>query len=208
MSAKTAPTLIQQFSDLFNAYKRSLGDYHDAKLGGDSARAAGVCDESLEALRCFCRDVGMLMRPPRPPRRVVHRSQPGYDQDAYDAHCEAVQEFGNDAGAWLAERAEQPKGEQPRPAVCHSEDFRGARWYGTDYTFTPYQAACVKVLWAAWESGSPVLSQSTILDRAGSDGSKLRDVFDKGKHPAWETMIVAAERKGAYRLAEPAARPL
>ena len=53
-----------------------------------------------------------------------------------------------------------------------------------------------------------MLSQSTILDRAGSDGSKLRDVFDKGKHPAWETMIVAAERKGAYRLAEPAARPL
>jgi len=88
--------------------------------------------------------------------------------------------------------------------VSHSADFRSVRWFGTEYVFTPTQAACVRVLWGAWEEGSSVVSQTTILDKADSRGARLRDVFEKGKHPAWKTMIVDGGRKGAYRLADPA----
>jgi hypothetical protein len=89
----------------------------------------------------------------------------------------------------------------PNVEVAHSEDFRSVRWCGRDYNFTPMQASCVRVLWEAWENGSPVVGQAHIIDRAGSAGSRLQDVFEKGKHPAWGTLIIKA-KKGAFRLAE------
>jgi len=98
---------------------------------------------------------------------------------------------------------QQPAPATPRPEISHADDFRSVRWYGTEYIFTPTQAACVRVLWEAWERGSPVVGQASILEAADSTGSRLRDVFEKGMHPAWGTMIVPA-RKGAFRFAEPA----
>jgi len=86
----------------------------------------------------------------------------------------------------------------------HSSDFRSVTWIdGNDYEFTPTQAACVAVLWRNWEKGTPVLSGIEILDQAGSSGDRLDNVFSKGRHPAWQTMIVKAN-KGSYRLAPPA----
>jgi hypothetical protein len=92
----------------------------------------------------------------------------------------------------------------PPADVSHSDDFRSVRWYGTDYVFTPTQAACVRVLWEAWERGTPVLGQDSILEHqdVGSAASRLYDVFQKGKHPAWGKMIVSP-RKGAFCLAKP-----
>jgi hypothetical protein len=60
------------------------------------------------------------------------------------------------------------------------------------------------VLWAAWENKTPVLSEETILEQAGSEGSRLRDVFKekRGMHRAWGTMIVEAG-KGRFQLHEP-----
>jgi len=72
---------------------------------------------------------------------------------------------------------------EPAADVFHSADFRSARWYGTDYVFTATQAACVRVLWEAWKSGAPAVGQSFVLEAADSTGSRLRDVFRKGKHP-------------------------
>jgi hypothetical protein len=93
---------------------------------------------------------------------------------------------------------------RPRPVdTSHSEDYRSVRWFGTDYVFTPAQAACVRVLWGAWERGSPVLSQAHILEAADCTGSRLRDVFEKGKHPAFNAMI-KSPRKGAFCLTNPA----
>jgi hypothetical protein len=97
-------------------------------------------------------------------------------------------------------------GEQPDPTklasdVAHSSDFRSVRWFGEQYSFTTMQAACVEVLWRNWEQGTPALSEITILDGAGSAGERLRDVFKKGKHPAWGTMITPAG-KGAFQLAK------
>ena len=86
--------------------------------------------------------------------------------------------------------------------VAHSTDFRSVRWFGERFTFTTTQAACVQVLWRNWKQGTPVISEVTVLDDAGSAGDRLRDVFDKGKHPAWGTLIKPAG-KGAFCLAEP-----
>jgi len=102
--------------------------------------------------------------------------------------------------------ANPPSPPPPPPPIegaSHSEDFRSVRWCGTEYAFTTMQAACVQVMWQSWERGAPEMSQVIILEDAGSASERLRDVFDKGKHTAWGTMIVAG-RKGAFRLAKPA----
>jgi hypothetical protein len=88
--------------------------------------------------------------------------------------------------------------------VGHSADFHSVRWHGQDFTFSHQQAAVVRLLWTAHENGTPDLSQETLLDKSGSSGGRLRDVFKEanGTHPAWSTMIVES-RKGVFRLSEP-----
>ena len=88
------------------------------------------------------------------------------------------------------------------PPARHSCDFISVHWYGTDYTFTPNQANCVEELWKAWTNGTPEVADGTLVQKAGlGDNQRLRDVF-KG-HPAWRTMIVRGERRGAVRLSPP-----
>ena len=70
------------------------------------------------------------------------------------------------------------------------------------YVFTHAQAACVKVLWRNFENGTPVISEQTILVESGSLSDHLSDVFEKGRHLSWKTMIVAGEKKGTCRLSE------
>jgi hypothetical protein len=93
-----------------------------------------------------------------------------------------------------------------------SDDYTSADWFGTRYTFAKgNQAASVRVLAEAFQSGGHSLSQETIRERIGSNADKfdLRKVFrSKGRnggykqHPAWGTMI-RQDGKGAYRLAPP-----
>jgi hypothetical protein len=83
----------------------------------------------------------------------------------------------------------------------HSPDFRSILWFGTSYSFTSGQAACVKQLWQAWQSGAPEIGQGVVLDNAGMESSRLVDIF-KG-HLAWGTVIVPGGTKGAYRLQPP-----
>lgn len=85
--------------------------------------------------------------------------------------------------------------------VEHSPDFRSVIWSGTRHSFTANQAACVRVLWEAWEKRTLDLAVATILEAAESDSQRLSHVF-RG-HGAWRTMIVAGERRGTYRLSEP-----
>ena len=82
----------------------------------------------------------------------------------------------------------------------HSADFRSAVWNGQLHAFTDRQAAVVKSLWEAWELGTPEMSQASLLEGSESTAERLRDLFRSSS--AWGTMIVAGERKGAYRLAE------
>lgn len=91
-------------------------------------------------------------------------------------------------------------------APAHSDDFRSVNWYGTEYTFTSSQAACVKVLWEHWERKTPEVSQHTVLTVADISGERLDNVFrnSKGKqHSAWGTMIVRGTSKGTFRLNRP-----
>jgi len=106
-----------------------------------------------------------------------------------------------------ANRAEQtqhlPSQKEDHKQCYHSSDFRSVRWELRRFSFTPTQAACVRVLWEAWEKGTPELGQETILDQAGSNGSRLRDVFKSKKrkmHDAWGTMIVQGHSNGSFCL--------
>lgn len=92
-----------------------------------------------------------------------------------------------------------PEQVNPYVGTTHCPDFRSVIWFGEQYDFTTMQAACVRVLWENWERGTPGMAEITILDKAGSAGDRLRDVFTKGEHPAWGTMIIRA-KKGAYKL--------
>jgi len=87
-------------------------------------------------------------------------------------------------------------------AAVASADYRSVKWFGTSYTFTKSQAACVKLLWEAWKADTPELNGLTVVADAKVDQCRLVDVFkSKGKmHPAWGTMIVPGGTKGTYRL--------
>ncbi len=87
-----------------------------------------------------------------------------------------------------------------RSPTRHSTDFRSVHWFGTDYAFTATQAAAIKLLWEAWEDGTPDVGQETLLEAAGSSGNRLRDVFKD--NPAWQALVVSASR-GTFRLTEP-----
>jgi hypothetical protein len=94
------------------------------------------------------------------------------------------------------------------PLARHSADFRSVHWYGTYYTFTSAQAACVKVLWQAWKNGTSEIAQDTILDEIDAAGNRLIDLFrdrnsESGYHPAWGTMIVSGSTKGSFCLNPP-----
>lgn len=88
-----------------------------------------------------------------------------------------------------------------RPQVSHSPDFRSVHWHGEDFTFTEKQAAVVRALWEAWEDGSPEIGCNTLLQLAGSESERLRDVFQN--NPNWTSLIVPGARRGTYRLREP-----
>lgn len=97
----------------------------------------------------------------------------------------------------------------------HTEDFASVVWYWQKVPpFTGTQAEIVRILWEAWENGTPDVRQLTILLRIGSvseaddraDRSKIKDIF--GDHPAWGTMIGAGDgRRGSLRLMDGAIVP-
>jgi hypothetical protein len=73
-------------------------------------------------------------------------------------------------------------------------------WFGTDFTFTGMQAACVDILWMAWANGTPEVGNDTLLSKAGSDTKRIDHLFRD--HPAWGTMIRPGKTKGTTRLCE------
>jgi hypothetical protein len=84
------------------------------------------------------------------------------------------------------------------PPARHSRDYRSVHWFGSNYSFTATQAACIQTLWEAWAAGTPEIGQETILDQAGSESKRLVEIF-KG-HDAWKTMIVPGSTKGTFKL--------
>lgn len=97
----------------------------------------------------------------------------------------------------IAHPTESPDSEL---AIVPSSDFRSAYWNGEEFVFTPLQAACFKLMFEAWVKGTPSLAELTILDGAGSNGSRLKHVFDKGMHPAITANLIMKAGKDLWRL--------
>ncbi len=77
----------------------------------------------------------------------------------------------------------------------HSPDFASVRWGGVVYGFGGQQQRdIVAALWAAWQSGTPWMTQEALLEEACSKSARLDDVFKN--HPAWQTMIVRGRQAG------------
>jgi PAS domain S-box-containing protein len=99
--------------------------------------------------------------------------------------------------AVVVEITEPSRGNEP--SARHSEDYRSVCWFGEEYVFSPNQAACVRVLWEAWNNQTPYLADGTVLVKAGvGDKQRLRDVFKK--HSAWGTMIVQGPQRDTHFL--------
>lgn len=96
--------------------------------------------------------------------------------------------------------------DKPQTNECtHSRDFKSVIWFGTEYRFSPQQAACVQVLWRAWLSGTPIIREEQVLESARVTARSLKDVFrTQPGLPAWGTMIGNGDRRGTVRLAEKA----
>lgn len=84
------------------------------------------------------------------------------------------------------------------PAPKHLSGFRQVYWPGLGtFTFSgETQQAAVRVLWEAFQAGEPEVPQDRLLRAAGSEGTRLIDLF-KG-HPALNTLLRV--RKGCWRL--------
>jgi len=118
---------------------------------------------------------------------------------AVDQTGTAADERQNETGVVLMLDDPQP---DPTRAVS-SADCRAVAWYGTIYTFTATQAACVKALIEHYEKAVCDVGESTILEIVESSQNRLASVFDNGKHPAWGAMIVPGSTKGTFRLKKP-----
>jgi hypothetical protein len=86
------------------------------------------------------------------------------------------------------------------PGAKHSLDFCTVVWNGVEHSFSPLQAAIVRVLWNALVNDTPDVHAATLLEEADSNlkESRLDPLFFR--HPAWKTMIVRGKRRGTYRL--------
>ena len=56
----------------------------------------------------------------------------------------------------------------------------------------------MKLLFEAWENGTPELGGTYMLAEAECESDRFSDIF-KG-HPAWKTLIVFGGTTGTYRL--------
>lgn len=88
------------------------------------------------------------------------------------------------------------------PEPKHSTDFARVYWPGLEpceFRLSGKQRLVVEELWRAREEGEPAVAQGELLRAAGSDATRLHDLFRRS--PAWGTLIVAAG-DGRYRLPE------
>lgn len=97
--------------------------------------------------------------------------------------------------------SEQERVASEKEKATHAPGFSSVNWFGIIYRFTKMQALVVASLWQAWkeQEGDGAIHQDALLADADSDQQKLRDLFDRGGHAAWGTLIVPALGKGGQR---------
>lgn len=80
-----------------------------------------------------------------------------------------------------------------------SPDFTSVARHDRVFTFTKRQAKIVRILWQAWQHGTPEVGQDYLL--ADEERSKrVADIFTE--HEAWKTLIVPGKRDATFRLAD------
>ncbi|QDU10847.1 Serine/threonine-protein kinase PknB [Gimesia aquarii] len=77
-----------------------------------------------------------------------------------------------------------------------------------NYRLSRPQAKVVQQLFSAFAEGKPDVNEKIILETVNEDLKKetyksLKELFDKGEHPAWGILIVPGKEKNTYRLREP-----
>jgi hypothetical protein len=82
--------------------------------------------------------------------------------------------------------------------LTYSDDFRDIKWQGQSFGLTPRQAEVVRLLYRAYENGTPQLSDKFICAALHTSESRLRDTFRKSK--VWGTLIIPGNRPGTRRL--------
>jgi len=85
-----------------------------------------------------------------------------------------------------------------QPALIHSDDYTSVKYQEKQYSFTPTQAAIIKVLDKNHERGTPVVRQDFVLTEIDSDARRLRDIFRNSD--AWGSLIIPGSKKGTFRL--------
>lgn len=93
---------------------------------------------------------------------------------------------------------------EPHPAkstLCYNEKSSSATWYGESLTFSQAQNKVFSRLYEAYMSGNPDVHTNRLLEGTGAD--RVRDVFAKGKHPAFSTLVVKSPQRtrGFWRIA-------
>jgi hypothetical protein len=88
--------------------------------------------------------------------------------------------------------------------ATHDPKFQTVTWFGEEFTFSPNQAKCVKVLWNFWKLGTPIIREDVVLQSVNLKARSLKDIFatEPGKR-AWGRMIGDGDRRGTVRLVEP-----
>ena len=88
----------------------------------------------------------------------------------------------------------------PLAEFLASDDYRHIRINGEEHHFGDVQAHVIKLLHAASLGRGPWVHGKTLLDGAGSNAARLRDVF-KSKRD-WRKVILS-DKRGSYRLNVP-----
>jgi hypothetical protein len=88
--------------------------------------------------------------------------------------------------------------------ATHDPKFLTVSWFGEEFSFSPNQAKCVKVLWNFWKLGTPIIREDVVLESVNLKARSLKDIFmsEPGKR-AWGRMIGDGDRRGTVRLVEP-----
>jgi hypothetical protein len=91
-----------------------------------------------------------------------------------------------------------PRDPETRLGTTHGEDFRMIARGEVAWHFSPAQAAVCRALWEAHVNNTPSVGQDTLLEAAGCEGGRLRDLFKR--NPAWGVLIVPGSTKGTFQL--------
>jgi hypothetical protein len=135
----------------------------------------------------------------------------GYPYPAQLVHWEivdfALDELRRTGAARLSAEAPAFQSASDEADVRFDPNGEYVYWYGTEFEFTGPQGAVFIALWKALQDRIPYMSSAALLQAAGGEGNRLRDVF-KGNgneiHPAWGTLIVPfGTRRGRYCLKRP-----